>query len=288
MSESEEEGEAPGLPVEQEGPMYPLDGKFLSEKDKAEIMAMPELQRETVLADRAAEMQRRKEDLALRQLRENRLKVEAQADAIKKRKAPEIDDTPRKANRTKMTKTNEKLENYKKAREQRTEQRKRNEDRKTGDRDSPAKNDAEESDKDADGEEDVEWDEPASRAPAKNEAQPEMRDYERIRVGRTNFARVCFWPGFEDAIKGCFTRVCIGLDKATSQNTYRMCQIKGRVLSGLCLIFLLTSCRIYNWAAILFGLTWLKPCAYGSICHSHARKARKRMAFLRLLRQQIH
>jgi len=285
MSESEEEGEAPALPVEQEGPIYPLEGKFLSEKDKAEIMAMPELQRETVLADRAAEMQRRREDLALRQLRENRLKVEAQADAIKKRKAPEIDDTPRKANRTKMTKTNEKLENYKKAREQRTEQRKRNEDRKTGDRDSPAKNDAEESDKDADGEEDVEWDEPASRAPAKNEAQPEMRDYERIRVGRTNFARVCFWPGFEDAIKGCFTRVCIGLDKATNQNTYRMCQIKGRMLLGLRLILLLTICRIHNWPAILFGLTWLKSCAYGSICHSHTRQARKGMAFLRLLRQ---
>lgn len=228
MSESEEENDAPGPAIEQEGPMFPVDGKFLSEKDKAEIMAMPELQRETVLADRAAEVQRRKEDLALRQLRENRLKVEAQADAIKKRKAPETEDTPRKANRTKIAKTNDKLENYKKAREQRTEQRKRNEDRKIGDRDSPAKNDMGESDKDAEGEEDVEWDEPVSRAPTKNEPQADMRDYERIRVGRTNFAKVCFWPGFEDALKGCFTRVCIGLDKATGQNTYRMCQIKGK------------------------------------------------------------
>jgi RNA polymerase-associated protein RTF1 len=228
MSESEDEvAPASSAPAaEDDGPLYPLEGKFTSEKDRADIMAMPELQRETVLAERAAEQERRRQNNTLKQLREARQK--ASAAALRKRKVTdaELDETPRKTTKAK-TKATETLEAYKKKREQVKDQRQRNADRKAGDPDSPRR-DEEESDRDAEGEEDVEWDEPVRRAPAKNEPEADMRDYERIRVGRTNFARVCFYPGFEDAIKGCFTRVCIGPDKQTNQNLYRMCQIKSK------------------------------------------------------------
>lgn len=231
MSESEDEPIGNGAAKEDDAVLFPVEGKFKSEQERAEIMAMTERDRENLLAERATEVERNKQDAFLRQLaltREARKKAEAEA--AKKRKAPvaELDESPRKSTKAK-TKATENLEAYKRQREQRNQQRRRNEDRRNGDRESPIR-DEEESDRDAEGEEDVEWDEPASRGPAKHEPQAEMKDYERVRVGRTNFARVCFWPGFEDTIKGCFTRVCIGPDKATGQNLYRMCQIKCKVI----------------------------------------------------------
>ena len=227
MSESDDDDAETQEPVvEKEAPLFPIEGKFHSEKDKADIMSMPELQREQVLADRAAEAERKKQDATLRQLREARQKAEAQAADLKKRKATvaDLDDTPRKTTKAK-TKATENLEAYKRQREQRNEQRRRNEDRKAGDYESPVR-EQEDSDRDAEGEKDVEWDEPKARPAAKNEPQSEMRDYERVRVGRTNFAKVCFDPGFDEAITGCFTRVCIGPDKGSGKTVYRMCQIK--------------------------------------------------------------
>jgi RNA polymerase-associated protein RTF1 len=54
-----------------------------------------------------------------------------------------------------------------------------------------------------------------------------LPEYERVRMGRTRFASVCFTPGFEDTFTGAFARVCSSQDPMTGQNTYRMCQIKG-------------------------------------------------------------
>lgn len=208
---------------------YPIEGKFASEKDRAEIMAMPELQREQKLADRAAEIARQKQDETLRQLRESRQQLATQtAEVFKKRKAAvaDLDETPRKVTKAKV-KANDNLENYKRQREQRADQRRRNEDNRKDDKRSPSPNGL--SDADGEGNSDVEWaDSKPKKAPVvKAEPQAELRDFERIRVGRSNFAKVCFYPGFEDAIKGCFCRVSIGPDKTTGQNVYRMTQIKG-------------------------------------------------------------
>jgi RNA polymerase-associated protein RTF1 len=76
---------------------------------------------------------------------------------------------------------------------------------------------------DADGESDYE-------APAKVDPLGELSEYQRVRVGRTNFAEVCFYPGFENFLLGCFTRVCFSLDSVTGENQYRMTQIKGTAL----------------------------------------------------------
>lgn len=289
MSESDDDDVGTQEPVvEKEAPLFPIEGKFHSEKDKADIMSMPELQREQVLADRAAEAERKKQDATLRQLREARQKAEAQAADLKKRKATvaDLDDTPRKTTKAK-TKATENLEAYKRQREQRNEQRRRNEDRKAGDYESPVR-EAEESDRDAEGEKDVEWDEPKARPAAKNEPQPEMRDYERVRVGRTNFAKVCFDPGFEDAIVGCFTRVCIGPDKGSGKTVYRMCQIKSKLTCLRRRVLGTDSVRIHAREAISYGWTYGTACSYRSICCCDTRQTRKGMAIFCLLRQQVH
>lgn len=232
MSESEDDAPAPKqAAVTEDGPLFPFEGRFYDEKDRAEIMALPELRREEILAERAAEVDKQRQKASLYGLKGTRVVTSAKAaESLKKRKAgaAELEDSPRKLNRAKV-KAHENVDNYKRLRDQKNEQRRRNEEnRKTG-VDDPGDNDRfSDADAEGDRDSDVEWDEPARKvAPPKDEPLPDMRDYERIRVGRSNFAKVCFYPGFEDSMKGCFCRVNIGADKVTGQNIYRMTQIKG-------------------------------------------------------------
>lgn len=208
--------------------IYPVDGKFYSEKDKAEIMAMTEIERETILAERAQELERRTQDLQLRQRLQDRERQEAAAEK-RKRKASAIDseDSPRKSTRQKV-KTHALLENYKKERQQRGQQRLQRGNLSPGKERRKGNNDNQ-SDVDADGDSEVEWDsgKPSKAATIPEEPPAELKDFERIRVGRSNFAKVCFYPGFEEAINGCYCRVSIGVDKVTGQNIYRMAQVKG-------------------------------------------------------------
>jgi RNA polymerase-associated protein RTF1 len=63
---------------------------------------------------------------------------------------------------------------------------------------------------------------------SKNADPPgDLSHYQRIRVGRSNFAQVCFDPHFEDRIIGCFTRVCFSRDPSSGENIYRMTEIRG-------------------------------------------------------------
>jgi RNA polymerase-associated protein RTF1 len=83
MDESDSESDAPGL--YDDGDRYPLEGKFMNSADKAEIMAMPEIKREELLAERAQEQERDRQNRALRQLLNAR---EAESKKLeKKRKA---------------------------------------------------------------------------------------------------------------------------------------------------------------------------------------------------------
>lgn len=232
MSESEDDAPAPKVaaPVVEDGPLYPIEGKFTSERDRAEIMSLPEMRREQILAERAAEVDRQRQIASLQALNATRNFPTTKAiDSAKKRKAvtADLEESPRKLNRAKV-KANENLDNYKRQRDQKNEQRRRNEDKRRSGFDDPINDDAL-SEADAEGDSDVEWDEPVRKVaqPARDEPLPDLRDYERVRVGRSNFAKVCFYPGFDEAIRGCFCRVNIGADKTTGQNIYRMTQIKG-------------------------------------------------------------
>jgi RNA polymerase-associated protein RTF1 len=63
--------------------------------------------------------------------------------------------------------------------------------------------------------------------PAKADPPGEIAEYQRVRIGRTNFAEYCFYPDVESYFTGCFTRVCFSRDNVTGENQYRMTQIKG-------------------------------------------------------------
>jgi RNA polymerase-associated protein RTF1 len=220
MAQSDSEGDAQGDESDDEAPLYPIEGQFTSQADKTEILSLPEIEREQILAERAANVTRRQQDLQLKRAlaatREN-------ARNHNKRKADaDLDDGLRKTSKAKTEKRSA-LDDYKRAREQREAGKSRIDSRRDQ-RDDRSASYA--SDRDADGESEVEWAEPSSEY-KRDEPPADLRDFNRVHVGRSNFAKVCFYPNFDNAVKGCFARVSIGPDRATGQNVYRMAQIKG-------------------------------------------------------------
>ena len=233
MSESEGEIGSPGS--DRSGPTFPIENKFLSEKDKAAVLAMPEIEREAILAERAAVLERKHQDNILKRYYEGQ--KDKQDDKSKRRKlaSTNLEEGERKSSRQRTTlggrkvgETSASLEAYKAQRERKgqlDEQRKA----EAADRKKRRGSGSEQSDADADGESEIEWD----NAKTKEDAKPrfdepaELADYNRVLVGRTNFALVCYYPGFEDTIKDCYIRVAVGQDQATHETCYRMAKING-------------------------------------------------------------
>jgi len=232
MEESDSDSDTPQAKPrggEDEINQYPVDGLFRDYEEKEQIMSMREIEREQILAERREENELIRQNRMLRQLKVNQEKD------IKKRKAStaELDDAQRKTTRvrTKVGETSDKMDSLRRAREERSsrkEQRERENDRRKQQspsyRHSPGRHD---------GDSDVEWLGPSksklkSRSPDPREGPPaELRDVERVRIGRSRFAEYCFYPGFEEAITGCFVRINIGPDPEKGQDVYRMAVIKG-------------------------------------------------------------
>lgn len=219
-----------------EGGKYPIEGKFISAADKAEILAMPEIKREELLAERAQEIERERQNRALRQLLSAREAETKKQDKKRKAATADLEDNQRKTSRQrtkigggKVGEASTGIDSLKRARAEKTDrQRRREEDKER----HKGRQYDDYSDREADKESDVEWDDPKpkrrSNSPDYRDAQPaELQDIDRLRVGRTRFAQVCFYPGFEEAISGCFARIVVGVDEASHQNIYRVGLIKG-------------------------------------------------------------
>jgi RNA polymerase-associated protein RTF1 len=195
---------------------YPVEGKYKNLSDKAYVLGLTEVEREQLLADRAEEAQSKRRGQQLKSLLDS-----SAADKSKKRKAAtELEDERRPA-RAKTTREKA-LDAYKTTREQARESRRKGLGR--GARRSRSRSDA--SSRDASGSPDVQT---GSASHSKElDLAVELADVERIRVGRSRLAQVCFFPRFDESMIGCFARVCIGLN-ADRQNEYRMAVIKGIV-----------------------------------------------------------
>lgn len=232
MSESDTEA---GEVEDEDRPIFPYDKLYYSAKEKQEIMAMPEIQREELLSERAQQVDRHNQDLALRRLLASREREEQRAAAKAKRKAGAagLDDTQRKSSRQKTTlggrkvgETSAAMDAYKRQREQKG---KRDEIRRGAPAQSRrrSRTASDISDRDAEAESDELDARVRSPSMPKDDPPAELRDVQRARVGRSNFAQVCFYPGFEEAITNCYARVSIGPNAETGLNDYRMCLIQG-------------------------------------------------------------
>lgn len=212
-------------------PLFPVEGKFTSHADRDRILSLPEIEREEILAERATQITRRTQDLVLKKA----LAASSGDAAARKRKAAaaELDDSNKRSTRPKTDKRTAALDNLKRAREQKGAERDRR-DAGRSRRDEREEELSRSPSRDADSDnERVEWAEASDKRRGDRDEPPaELRDFERCRVGRSNFAKVCFYPGFEDAIRGCFARVSIGLNRETGQNQYRMTQIRSEAFSS--------------------------------------------------------
>jgi RNA polymerase-associated protein RTF1 len=236
-SDSDSEGGAPDL--DEDGETYTLEGKFIDANDKARIMAMPEIKREEILAERAAEAEKNQQNRALRLLLKGREKSAHKSDKKRKASAADLDGDQRKTSRQrtkigggKVGEASTGIDSLKRARAEKNDrQRRRDEDKERGGGSRrPTQDDYSEEEE----EEDLVWDEGKTKSkkrspsPDYKDTEPaSLQDFERVRVGRSRFALVCFYPGFEEAIGGCYTRISIGIDSQNGQNIYRMALIKG-------------------------------------------------------------
>jgi RNA polymerase-associated protein RTF1 len=235
MSESESEAE---YKTKEEGPIFPYEKLYYDAADKARIQAKPEIERERTLAERSEQVERHEQDLTLRRLVAARAKEEAKNVAKNKRKAAaaDLEESQRKSSRqrTKLGggragEASTAIEAYK---QQRAEKSQRDEQRR---RDAATRRAAsvenEYSDPDAEAESDNEYDnhryKRRSPTPPKDEPIVELADIQRAKIGRDNFAQVCYYPGFEETIKDCYARVCLGPGQTPGVNEYRLCLIKG-------------------------------------------------------------
>ncbi|QPG96585.1 hypothetical protein C2857_004668 [Epichloe festucae Fl1] len=219
-SDSDAEPVAPRRGATDEDEKYPVDGLFMSEAEKAEIMAMREVEREQILEERTTEIERQRQNRLLRQMVEN----EERKSVKKKRSADtaELEDGQRKPSRQRTGKAETAMDSLRRARAAKA---KRREDNSRGRDYSPGR-------RDSDGEEsDDDFGRARSRTPEKEEEKeappPELKDFERVRLGRNEFAQVCFTPGFEPAITGCYIRIALGPHPETGVEQYRMAVIKG-------------------------------------------------------------
>lgn len=242
MSESEPEEDSQD--GETGGPGFPYEKLFYSERDKQEILDLPEIKREEILSERAQQVDSRNVDIALRRLATMREREGAAAADKKKKKrkaSAEVEESQRKSSRQKTTRGGRKvgepsdaIEAYKRQREQRgkrDEQRRREVAKKKDERSSSP--DRASSDRDRRGSSEVEWDDgkrrgSPSRSKDKDEPPAEITDFQHAKIGRVGFGEVCFYPGFEDAITGCYARVNVGFNKDAGQDDYRMCLVKSR------------------------------------------------------------
>ncbi|KAG9239621.1 RNA polymerase II transcription elongation factor-like protein Rtf1p [Amylocarpus encephaloides] len=240
MEESDSDSDAGADMYDDGGERYAFEGKFVDAVDKAEIMAMPEIKREELLAERAAQAEKSQINRALRMLLKGRGAAEKKAEKKRKASAADLDGDQRKTSRQrtklgggKVGEARSGIDSLKRARAEKTAKQRRRDEDKELHGDSRRNTQDNYSDEDADGDSEVEWDD--GKLKSKRSPSPELKDtepatlqdIERVRVGRTRFGMVCFYPGFNETIGGCFARISIGADKETGQNIYRMALIKG-------------------------------------------------------------
>ncbi len=202
---------------------YPVDGKFRSESEKHEILAMPELEREQILADRANEIERLRQNRLLRQMVTDTQNDERKAKKKRSADSADLDDgDDDRRGKSSRSSGGTAMDALRRARADRQKRREDHERRR----------DAYSPQRDSDGEESEDDYRRRSRTPEKkeekkDEPKPELRDFERVRLGRNEFAQVCFTPGFEPSITGCFIRIAVGPHPDTGVEQYRMAIIKG-------------------------------------------------------------
>lgn len=225
--ESENDGYDPGMKDsnsdedEEENP-FPLEGKYKSEQDRKYLDSLPEMERETLIFERSQLMQKYKERKVLKE-RARSIREQQQ----KRKWGQEV--KLRSSTRSTHTTGHSDLKTSK------LNELKRQRAKKSGDYDYSEEEDYKD---DAYEEEDDDYD-PYYK---KNDSEVEddsvkwaeedldrkigLNDFNKIKIGRSFVAKFCFYPDFNELIKGCYGRVNVSVDKHNGNPVYRMVRIE--------------------------------------------------------------
>ncbi|KAH8147908.1 uncharacterized protein LAJ45_08009 [Morchella importuna] len=185
--------------------LYPLEGKYKDTADMQRLLAMEEIAREAELAERAAQIERAQQDRHLRNLLKSRTAAsEVSGGDASTRRSARTKSMPKKKEET--TKRG-KLEELKKAREDRSTRAAGSGKTERGDDDGHKR-----------------------RSLADEEDDKTGFAEELARIGRSGMGKLCDYPGFEEAVRDCFVRVSL-YDREKDTTAYRIGQIKGFVTS---------------------------------------------------------
>jgi RNA polymerase-associated protein RTF1 len=204
---------------------YPVDGMYVSQAEKQEIMSMREVEREQIIAERISEIERQRQNRLLRQMVSS-VENEERKQPKKKRSADtaDLEDGSPRASRQRTGKGETAMDTLRRVRAEKARRKEDKERRRDayspGQRDSPERDGS-----------DGDFGRDRTRSPEAEAVRdlppPELKDFDRVRLGRNEFAQVCFTPGFESAITGCFIRIALGPHPETGVEQYRMAAIKG-------------------------------------------------------------
>ncbi len=200
-------------------------------------MSMSEVQREEILAERALQLERKLQSQHLRRLYLARENADSKA-SEKKRKGADLEDSPRKSSRQKTTlggrkvgETSSAIQAYKRQREEKglQDQQRRREGASRKDRQARSSSDTRFSSADAEGESDVEWDNPKIKVDdhrLRHAPPADFNDVRRATFPRIALADYCFHPGFPEAVKDCFVRLA-SKPKPNGDMAYELALVKG-------------------------------------------------------------
>ncbi|KKF93257.1 RNA polymerase-associated protein RTF1 [Ceratocystis platani] len=219
---------------------YPIEGLYRSHAEKAEISRMVEVERETILAERREHMERFKQNRVLRQLVSQRESGDrggsgpgSATGKRSKRSAGDADldnsdsdfgaDT-RPRGRSARSKASDKMDDYRRARAEKVDRMRRLKEDRERARDSNSSRNYDAYDDDNEGDS---WHRRSPTPEVKSRRQPELNDFERLRISRAGFAQICFKPQFEESVIDCYVRVLGKPDRNTGEQQYHMLSIKG-------------------------------------------------------------
>ena len=238
MSESDSDA-SPANGASAGGPIFPVDNKYYSEQDKRKIDALSQLERESILADRALMRERNLQNQHLRHLLQTRGNADTKL-PDKKRKIGTTDpgDSPRKSSRQKTTlggrkvgETSAAIDAYKRQREEKSlrDQQRKRDGANRKDRRARSSSENRYSSADAEGESEVEWDGGKLKVEDtkfRNVQPADYHDVRRATLSRCVLAEYCFHPGFGEAVKDCYVRLP-SKTKAIGEMNYELVLIKG-------------------------------------------------------------
>ncbi|KAG0036655.1 RNA polymerase-associated protein rtf1 [Podila clonocystis] len=209
-----------------EGPVDEYDAEYFGDsKDRAELMAMNEVDREQILFERA---KKRTVLLDHRQVAKRLKRQEEASRSSRKGSGSASRDSARRSTRAKDTKTGntKALADLKKAQERKKARRSHSPEPRRRRKGSVDYSDKSESSSDS-AEDDHEYDsEPEKKKSSSKSISRKPATFEElnsIRLGRDKLEKWCYSPFFKETVVGCFARVSIGQDR--NRPVYRICEI---------------------------------------------------------------